>query len=229
MTREKKNNSCPLLHGSGSTCSKGRMQPWDSFLDFSRLMEPKVGWKIPILKRRLEVNGHTFGLNYIISAFLGMVFLGFLLFNKRVVLASLLVAVVCHLSLLIPAVAPDLALPTSTERAIMIFALSNASFYWLGVWRLGTVLAISVGLLSLGHAIGRPVPGELEVYYNNSEETETVEFDAFGGTDHVNGLHRRRPPHPMAIPGTCTAVKMTSLEPSASSYRYYRYRSAKAD
>ena len=189
-------------------------------------MEPKVGWKIPILKRRLEVNGHTFGLNYIISAFLGMVFLGFLLFNKRVVLASLLVAVVCHLSLLIPAVAPDLALPTSTERAIMIFALSNASFYWLGVWRLGTVLAISVGLLSLGHVIGRPVPGELEVYYNNSEETETVEFDAFG-TDHVNGLHRRRPPHPMAIPGTCTAVKMTSLEPSATTGSCYR--SAKAD
>ena len=198
-------------------------------------MEPKVGWKIPILKRRLEVNGHTFGINFIISAFLGMVFLGFLLFNKRVVLASLLVSAVCHLSLLIPAFAPGLALPTTTETAIMIFALYNAIIYWLGVWRLGTVLAISVGLLSLGHAIGRPVPGELEVYYNNSEETETVEFDAFGGdtcsaegvADHVSGLHRRQPPHPMAIPGT--AVKMTSLEPSASSYRYYRYRSAKAD
>lgn len=166
-----------------------------------------------------------------------MVFLGFLFFNKRIILASLLVAAAYHLGLLVPALAPDLALPTTHEKAAIASIISNTVFYWLSVWRLGTVFASAIGILIVAHALGRPVPGELEVYYNNSEETETVEFDLGGGGAvdgepcccsgsgdyNANCLHRRRP-HPVAVPGT--AVKMTSLEPSAgSSY----YRSAKAD
>ena len=197
-----------------------------------------MGWKTPILKRRLLLNGQIFAQNYILSAFLGMVFLGFLLFNKRIVLASLLVAAVYHLGLLVPALAPDLALPTTSEKVAIMSITGNAVFYWLSVWRLGTVLATAIGLLILGHALGRPVPGELEVYYNNSEETETVEFDlggfgvggagggepcgGSGGHDGVNGMTYRRRPHPVLVPGT--AVKMTSLEPCAS-----MYRSTKAD
>ena len=195
------------------------------------------------MKRRLLLNGQIFAQNYILSAFLGMVFLGFLLFNKRIVLSSLLVAAVYHLGLLVPALAPDLALPTPSEKAAIISIIGNAVYYWLSVWRLGTVLATAIGLLIMGHALGRPVPGELEVYYNNSEETETVEFDlggvvgvggagggepcgGSGGHDGVNGVIHRRRPHPVAVPGT--AVKMTSLEPCAGS-SYCMCRSTKAD
>lgn len=147
--------ACPLHRGGGS--SKG-MQPWDTFLDFSRLMEPRVGWKIPICKRRLLVNSQSFALNYILSAFMGMVFVGFLLFNQRIVLASLLVTAVYHLGLLVPALAPDLALPTTSEKAAIMSIVGNAVFHWLSVWRLGTVLATAIGLLIVGHALGRPVP-----------------------------------------------------------------------
>ena len=229
--------SCPLLRGSGSGKA---MQSWDTFLDFSRLMEPRVGWKIPICKRRLLVNIQSFALNYIQSAFMGMVFVGFLLFNQRIVLASLLVTAVYHLGLLVPALAPDLALPTTSEKAAIMSIVGNAVFHWLSVWRLGTVLATAIGLLIVGHALGRPVPGELEVYYNSSEETETVEFDlgsggagggescgGSGGQHGVNGMIHRRRPNPAAVPGT--AVKMTSLEPSAAGSSYMYHRSAKAD
>ena len=175
---------------------------------------------------------------------MGMVFLGFLLFNQRIVLASLLVAAVYHLGLLVPALAPDLALPTTSEKAAIMSIIGNAVFRWLSVWRLGTVLATAIGLLIVGHALGRPVPGELEVYYNSSEETETVEFDLgdgggsggteggepCGGSGHdggVNSMIHRRRPNPVAVPGT--AVKVTSLEPSAAGSSYMYYRSAKAD
>ena len=172
-----------------------------------------------------------------------MVFVGFLLFNKRIVLASLLVVAVYHLGLLVPALAPDLALPTTSEKAAIMSIVGNAVFHWLSVWRLGIVVATAIGLLIVGHALGRPVPGELEVYYNSSEETETVEFDlgdggagagggescggSSGGHNGVNGMIHRRRPHPVAVPGT--AVKMTSLEPSAAGSSYMYHTSAKAD
>jgi len=215
---------CPLL---GRSSGHKALQPWDDFLEFSRLMSPRVGWHSSIVQSRFRVNIKTFALNYVIFVFLGMVFLGSLLFNKRTVFASSLVAAVYHLRPLLTATAPaHLMMPTTKEAGFMMFAIGNLVYYWLSVWRIGILLASILGLLVLGHAIGRPVPGELEAYRNSEEET--VEFDIAGATargnragseqargDHIQhggggGLYCRRRPRPMmAVPGT--AIKMTCL------------------
>ena len=210
---------CPLLRGGDKD-----LQSWENFLDFSRFIEPRCGWQCRIAKRRVTVNLQTFALNYVISAFLGMIALGFLIFNRRVVFASLLVAAVYHLGLLVPVFAPsDLQMPSTMEKAFLMVMTGNAIFFQFGVWRLGIFLSIIV-LLALGvHAVGRPVTGELDWMHHYNAETaeETVEFDYLGDDggagssskrgDNANGLYRRRP-RPLAVPGV--AVKMTSLDPT---------------
>ena len=210
---------CPLLRGGGKD-----LQSWDNFLDFSRFIEPRCGWQYLIAKRRLSVNLQTFALNYVISAFLGMTFLGFLIFNRRIVVSSLLVAAVYHLGLLVPVFAPsDLQMPSNAEKAFLMVMASNIIFFQFGVWRLGVFLSSIIALLALGHAVFRVVPGELDWMHHYKAETaeETVEFDYLGDDggdgssskrgDNANGLHRRRP-RPLAVPGA--AVKMTSLDPT---------------
>ena len=208
---------CPLLRGGGKD-----LQSWDNFLDFSRFIEPRCGWQYLIAKRRLSVNLQTFALNYVISAFLGMTFLGFLIFNRRVVFASLLVAAVYHLGLLVPVIAPsDLQMPSTTEKALLMVITGNAIFFQFGVWRLGVFLSSIIALLAMVHAVSRPVSGELDWMHHYKTAEETVEFDYLGDDggagssskrgDSANGLHRRRP-RPLAVPGA--AVKMTSLDPA---------------
>ena len=206
---------CPLLRGGGKDLQ------WDNFLDFSRFTEPRCG---PLAKRRLTVNLQTFALNYIISAFLGMISLGFLLFNRWVVFAASLLLAVYHLGLLVPAFAPsDLQMPSTKEKAFLMVMTGNVIFFQFGVWQLGVFFSSIIALLALGHAVcARPVPGELDWMHHYNAETaeETVEFDYLGDDggagssskrgDNANGLYRRRPP--LAVPGV--AVKMTSLDPT---------------
>ena len=209
---------CPLLRGGGKD-----LHSWDNFLDFSRFTEPRCG---PLAKRRLTVNLQTFALNYVISAFLGMISLGFLLFNRWVVFAASLLLAVYHLGLLVPVFAPsDLQMPSTKEKAFLMVMTGNAIFFQFGVWQLGVFFSSIIALLALCHAVYRPLPGELDWMHHYNAETaeETVEFDYLGDDggagssssskrgDNANGLYRRRP-LPLAVPGV--AVKMTSLDPT---------------
>ena len=203
---------CPLLRGGGKDLQ------WDNFLDFSRFTEPRCG---PLAKRRLTVNLQTFALNYIISAFLGMISLGFLLFNRWVVFAASLLLAVYHLGLLVPVFAPsDLQMPSTKEKAFLMVMTGNAIFFQFGVWQLGVFFSSIIALLALGHAVcARPVPGELDWMHHYNAETaeETVEFDYLGDDggagssssskrgDNANGLYRRRP-RPLAVPGVARVV-----------------------
>lgn len=209
---------CPLLRGGGKDL---QITSWDNFLDFSRFTEPRCG---PLAKRRLTVNLQTFALNYVISAFLGMISLGFLLFNRWVVFAASLLLAVYHLGLLVPVFAPsDLQMPSTKEKAFLMVMTGNAIFFQFSVWQLGVFLSSIIALLALGHAVFRPLPGELDWMHHYNAETaeETVEFDYLGDDggacsssrrgDKANGLYRRRP-RPLAVPGV--AVKMTSLDPT---------------
>ena len=118
---------CPLLRGGGKD-----LQSWDNFLDFSRFTEPRCG---PLAKRRLTVNLQTFALNYVISAFLGMISLGFFLFNRWVVFAASLLLAVYHLGLLVPAFAPsDLQMPSTKEKAFLMVMTGNVIFFQFGNW-----------------------------------------------------------------------------------------------